>query len=401
MNLNTHVPLYALLLSVLVCATGCQQEKTAEAASQPPARPRAVKVARVSSEYVPRAIEINGTLAAQDQVVLGTKVAGRVGEMLVDIGSAVKKGQPVAKLDTTDLQLRVDQASAALQQARTRLGLPPNGKTDTVEPEKTALVRQAKAVLEEARLNQERAQQLYQQKLIAKSQFDSAVASWQVADGKYQDAVEEVRNREAMIAQRRSELDLARQQLVDAIILSPIDGAVQLRHASTGQFLPIGAPVVTVFQIDPLRLRLAVPERAAASVRIGQTVSVRSDPDAAVYQGRVVRLSPGIEETNRTLMIEAEVPNSANRLRPGAFAKAEIITQAGGSSLFIPQNSLVVFAGIEKVLTVENGASVEKTVRTGRRAGERIEITEGLKPGELVVLQPGNLIGGQPVTVER
>jgi RND family efflux transporter MFP subunit len=166
-----------------------------------------------------------------------------------------------------------------------------------------------------------------------------------------------------------------------------------------GQYLIAGAPVVTLVRMDPLRLRLPVPERQAGSVRVGQAVELTVEGDSRRYSGRVVRLSPAISENNRTLLIEAEVPNKDGGLRPGSFAKAEIIVEAGEQIVTVPRDAIVTFAGIEKVLTVAEGQAVEKRVRTGRRVGEQIEIIEGLAAGHQVIVQPGNLVAGQPVKV--
>jgi RND family efflux transporter MFP subunit len=220
-----------------------------------------------------------------------------------------------------------------------------------------------------------------------------------VAEGRYQDAIEEVRNRQAVMVQRRSELEIARQQLADTVIASPIDGAVSERQAAVGQYLPAGAPVVTLVRTHPLRLRLAVPEREAGVVRVGQIVDLTVEGDTNKYQGRVARLSPAIAENNRTLMIEAEVPNGQGALRPGSFAKADIVIEAAQEIVTVPRDSIITFAGIEKVLVVVKGKAVEKRVRTGRRIGEQVEVIEGIVPGNQVIVQPGNLVAGEPVTV--
>ena len=238
-------------------------------------------------------------------------------------------------------------------------------------------------------------------KLIARAELDAAVSQLTVAEGRYQDAIEEVRNRQAILVQRRSELEIARQQLADTTIESPIDGAVSEKQAAVGQYLPAGAPVVTLVRTHPLRLRLAVPEREARLVRAGQPVNLTVEGDPNKYQGRVARLSPAIAESNRTLMIEAEVPNLEGALRPGSFAKGDIVVESGQRVLTVPADAIVNFAGIEKVLTIEKNAAVEKRVRTGRRFENRVEIIEGIVPGERIVMQPGNLIGGEAVQVVR
>jgi multidrug efflux pump subunit AcrA (membrane-fusion protein) len=115
----------------------------------------------------------------------------------------------------------------------------------------------------------------------------------------------------------------------------------------------------------------------------------------------VVRTSPVLQEQNRTLAIEAEVANPGGRLRPGSFTRAEIVVDAGQPAILVPASAIVTFAGIEKVIGVDRDKAVERRVRTGRRVGDRMEILEGIAAGDLVVVEPGNLTGGQPVTVTR
>jgi RND family efflux transporter MFP subunit len=332
-------------------------------------------------------------------VVLSFKVAGRLSEIAVDLGSRVRRGDTIARLDPTDFHLRVRQAEAALQQARARLGLPADGTENRVDPHHTPLVRQAQAMLDEARRSRDRMVTLWERQLVARAELDASAAALEVAEGRYEDAIEEVRNRQAVLAERRSELAIARQQLLDSELKAPIDGAVRQRHVSIGAYLAEGGPIVTVVRIHPLRLRLAVPERVAASVSVGQAVKVKVEGDRSVYAGRVARLSPAINEEDRTLLVEAEVPNENGRLRPGTFAEAEIVVAAEELAVFVPTTSIVTFAGVEKVIVVQDGQSVEKRVQTGRRLGDRVEIVAGLKGEELVVVEPGNLAGGQPVVV--
>jgi RND family efflux transporter MFP subunit len=393
-----------VVLSVLPLLAACGRDSTASTATKPPAgsAPKAVEVRTMAAAEVrmPRTVGVSGTLIADEQTILSLKVPGRLNELKVDIGTRVKKGQVVARLDPTDYKLRVDQAVATLQQARVRLGLSPDGTDDRVDPERTALVRQARAVLEEARLTRERFAKLLEQQFIARAQLDTAVANEQVAEGRYQDALEEIRTRQALLVQRRTELELARQALADTELIAPNDGMIRERRTSTGEFLAAGAPVATLVKVHPLRLQLAVPERASADVRVGQDVRVSVDGDAGVHRGRVVRLSPSIQEQNRTLTIEAEVPNPNGVLRPGSFSRAEIVIATDQPAVFVPTSAIVIFAGIEKVLTVREGKALERRVVTGRREKDRVEIVEGLKVGEAVVLDPGNLVGGQAVVVK-
>jgi RND family efflux transporter MFP subunit len=388
----------AALLAVSGVACGKDTNSAARTKTQ---EPRPVRVVAAEVGPLPRTVTVTGTLAADEEVVAGFKVAGRVSEIAVDLGSPVRKGQVLARLDPTDFRLRVEQAEAALRQVRAGLGLPGDGSVESVDPGKTAMVREARAVLEEARLNRDRMAQLWEKNYIARSEADASVSRLLVAESRYQAALEEVRNRQELLAERRSGLALARQQLADAVLIAPIDGAVRERRASVGEYLAAGAPVYALVRIHPLRLRVAATERDAPSVRVGQAVQVRLEGDPAVHSGRIARVSPSLQEQNRTLIVEAEVANRDGKLRPGSFARAEIVVEADRTAVMVPISTVVTFAGLEKVFVVQDGKALEKRIRTGRRSGDRIEILEGVAEGEPVVANPGNLVGGMPVTVTR
>ena len=389
------------LLAVSVAACGKDTTPAGAGGREKDQGPRPVRVVAAKVGSLPRTVIVTGTLAADEEVVAGFKVAGRVSDIAVDLGSPVRKGQLLARLDPTDFRLRVDQAEAALRQVRAGLGLPGDGSVERVDPEKTALVREARAVLEEARLSRDRTAQLSEKNLIARSEVDASQSRLLVAESRYQAALEEIRNRQELHSERSSGLALARQQLSDTVLSAPIDGAVRERRASVGEFLAAGAPVFGLVRVHPLRLRVAVPEREAASVRVGQAVRVLLEGDPAAHAGRVARLSPSIQEQNRTLIVEAEVANREGKLRPGSFARAEIVVDADRTAVMVPAPAVVTFAGLEKVFVVKDGKAVEKRIRTGRRSGDRVEILEGIAAGEPVVADPGNLVGGTPVTVTR
>jgi RND family efflux transporter MFP subunit len=340
-----------------------------------------------------------GSLVAFDQATISVKVPGRLRSITVDLGSLVQRGQLIAQIEPQDYQLRVQQAEAAVAQARVRLGLPATGTNDNIDQEQTSLVRQASVLAEEARANRDRLAALLEQGITPRAQVDTAEASYKVALSRLEDAREEIHNRRAVLVQRRSELEIARQQLSDVSVHAPFDGAIQEKRASVGEYLAAGAPVATIVRMDPLRLRAEVPEREVPNIRVGQTVRVTTEGDPNVYTGRIARLSPSITPQSRMLMIEAEVKNTTGALRPGSFARAEIVTDDRGMSLTVPTRSIINFAGIEKIIVVKDGKAVEKSITTRRRTTEWTEVVSGVTVGEAVVLEPGNLQSGQAVTV--
>jgi RND family efflux transporter MFP subunit len=383
----------------LVALAGCGGPSQEVVARDATAEPKAVNVATASLETLERAVAVTGTLAAEEQVALAFKVTGRVQELNVDLGSPVRRGQVLARLTPTDFDLRLQQAEAALQQARARLGLSVKGEESTVDPEQTALVRQSRAVRDEARLTRDRMKTFVDRGISSRADLDAAEAALEVADGRYQDAIEEIRNREGVLAQRRSEWALARQALDDTVLRAPIDGAVRERQVTEGEFRSAGTPVLTVVKTDPLRLRVAVPERASVGLRAGQPVRVRVEGDAATYDGKLVRLGAAIEEDNRTLPVEAAVSNRNGALRPGMFATAEIVVERNDKAIVVPRDAIVTFAGVQKVLVVREGKAREQRVRTGRHAGERVEVLEGIKAGDSIILNPGEVVDGAAVRV--
>lgn len=387
------------IAAVILTSAACKSGYPVSARnSQESKEARSVKTAQVAQVAMEQVVTVTGTLAAQDQATVSAKVPGRIKTITVDLGSVVRKGQLLAQIEQQDYQLRLQQAEAALAQARARLSLSPEGKDERIELEATGPVRQARAQLEDAKLKRDRAATLFTQGVIARAQLDEAESAYKVALSRYQDAVDEVRNRQAVIVERRNELEIARQQLTDTSIYAPFDGVIQEKRASIGEYLAAGTPIVNVVRMDPLRLRAEVPEREAGSVRQGLEVRVTVEGDSTVYTGRIVRLSPTITAQNRILVVEAEVQGNG-QLRPGSFGRAEIVINENSLAASVPTSAIVSFAGIDKVITIQDGKAVEKPITTGRRAQDWIEVLSGINVGDTVIINPGNLQSGQPVVI--
>ena len=398
LKMNQHRDALALALCAALLAS-CSKPDSAPG-SAAAGNPRPVSAAPAQARAMERITTATGSLAAQEQATLSVKVPGRLQTVAVDLGSEVKKGDLIARVDPGDYELRVRQSAAALAQARALLGLSLDGTNDAVELEKTSLVRQAKAVLDEAAKTRGRVQALARTGISPASELDAVESAYVVALNRYEAAFEEGRTRQATLAQRRAELDLAQKQLSDTSLRAPFDGAVQSRLAGLGEFQQSGTPVVTLVRTDPLRLRLEVAERDAAAVRLGQPLRLRVEGHTNWIAGKIARLSPAISERSRMLLVEADIPNDGV-LRAGQFVRAEIVTNERDMGLAVPAAAIITFAGLEKVVTIVEGKALEKTVTTGRRGGDWVEIITGLKPGETVVLHPGSLRTGQPVVLSE
>lgn len=358
-----------------------------------------MRLARAEQRLMERTIPATGTLAPVESSTISTKVAGRLQRLEVDIGSPVNQGDLIAQVEPRDYELRLQQSAAALAEARAALGLPLESDGENVNVEAVSSVKQAKAVFDEAVKNLDRIRSLTEARVASTSELDTAQAGHQVARTRYDAALEDARARLAALAQRRAEFEIARKQLSDASIRAPFAGSIQTRMANMGEYVAAGAPIVRLVKTDPLRLRLEITERHSTLVRQGQLARLSVEGDTNVYTGQISRLSPALNETNRMLLVEADVPNPG-LLRGGLFARAEIVVREKQPSLSVPTNALVTFAGIEKVVTVVENKAVEKPVTTGRRGPGWVEILSGLAPETLVVLDPGGLRTGQPVVVE-
>jgi RND family efflux transporter MFP subunit len=385
-------------LAMAISLTGCHESSTASStpsASKP--AERAVSVAAVSKRATERTIPVLGELQAKQEVMLSAKVSGRLKTIQVDIGSAIKSGDIVARIEPRDYELEVQQAEAALAQTRARLGLSLQDGDDSVELEKVSSVKEARAVYDEASRNRDRARSLSQAKLIPASELDTAESAYNVAFNRYQTALDDGRQRQAALAERRAELELARQRLADSALKAPFDAVVQTRFANTGAYLKEGDPVVALVQIDPLRLRLEVPEPQAPRIRLGQEVRFSLTGEQTERKASITRISPALDKQSRMLAVEADVANDGS-LHPGAFAQAQIVVESATQALVVPPNAIRVFAGLQKVFVLDKTKVTEKEITTGARGPDWVEVLSGVKEGDQVVLDPGSLRSGDTVS---
>ncbi len=389
------------IVPILALAAGCSGPYSGlTTAAKNQEKPFPVRAYTAVVETIPELVVATGELSAEDLATISAKVPGRVVTLNVDLGSLVEAGQVLAEIEKEDYQFRVKQAEALVEQSRARLGLAP-GRGDTVIPENTSTVKLAIGALENARLNFTRVSQLVKEGVVAQADFDQARSNLLIAEARHQGAMEEIIQTQAQLLERRAQLELARQQLADTTIRAPFKGAITRRQASLGEYLPINAPVVSLVRSHPLRLRLEVPERLAAKVRAGQRVDLRVEGMAIRRSGAVVRLSPSIEAQNRSLLVEAEIPNQDGALRAGSFAEGSIAVNPDARGIAIPARAVLSYAGVDRVFVIENGAAAERVVQTGRRiGGERVEIVAGLRPGDVVAVDGADRLSkGQKVQV--
>ena len=370
---------------VAACANSQAKDEAKTASnSQPAAAPTPVDVATAPAvtRNLRRDVEVVGSFAADEEVVVSAQAAGELSQLNVDFGGYVSQGQVIATIDQRDAKLKVEQAEATLKQTVARLGMKEGEKFDSNQ---NADVRVAKSQLDWAKLELDRSVKLIEKGDIPRSSYDEKVTNHNLAQARYQAALDSVNQQLAAVEQQKAALALAKKALADTVVRSPISGAVKEKHASRGSYLLVNGKIVTLVKINPLRLRADIPESSVAAVRTGQTINVTVDafPNRP-FTGRVVRIGPSLDEKTRALTVEAEVANSGNLLRPGMFAKSRLITSANAPAVMVPQRAVVTVAGLSKVFVIESGKAVERVVKTGATDGDLIEIVEGVKDGEAV-----------------
>lgn len=390
--------LISLLVSLMFIGCTGPYSRTPVAASEE--NPFPVNAFRTASTQIPEVVAATGELLAEEQATIGVKAPGRVLKLHVDLGSEVKADQVVAEIDPIDYQFRVTQAEALVNQTRARLGIL-DRPSDEVDPEQTAMVREAEALVKEARFVFETTRQLQQEGVLSRIDFEKAQVRRQGAEAAFQAAKEQVMQLRAELSERRAQLAVARQNLADCLVRAPFDGAITRRHASLGEYLPVNAPVVTVVRQHPLRIRAEIPERLAPRIGVGQPIEMRVQGQTAPRVGRIVRLSPAIEAESRSLVVEGEIPNRDGALRPGSFGEVVITVNPHATGIAIPRDSIVSFAGTDRVFVVNDGRLDDRIVKTGRVLdNDSVEVLAGLEPGLMLVRRPdGRMSKGQKVIV--
>ena len=404
-NLYLAITLLVAVLAASLLGSACSRNQTSsEAKAEPKSNgsaappPIEVSTAAAIARYMQRGVEVVGSLLADEEVVVSAQAPGELAQLNVDFGGYAARGQVIAQIDQRDANLKVEQAEAALKQTMARLGMRDGQKFD---PDRSADVRVAKAQLDWEKMNLDRQTKLVENGDISRAVYDQAATAHNLAQARYQAALDAVNQQLAVVEQQRAALNLAKKAVTDTVVRAPISGAVKEKHASRGSYLMVNSRIVTLVKIDPLRLRADIPEYAAALVRTGQTMtlSVEAFP-GRTFTGRVVRIGPSLSEQTRALSVEAEVANPGNILRPGMFAKSTLITAKDAPAVMVPRRAVQVVAGLSKIFVIENGHASERIVKTGASDGDLIEIIEGVKAGDHVAtnnldkLQDGSPVNG-------
>jgi RND family efflux transporter MFP subunit len=352
---------------------------------------------------IQREVDLSGTLLSPDQAKVSSEVAGVVREVPVQLGTDVRPGDVLVRLEPRELELALERAESALRQVEAQLGIDRAQDRQPPPDDQIASIRQAAANRDDARAGYARAEQLNSRGLLSKVDRDTAETRLKVAEANYQAAVDTVRSLKASLQDRRASFELAQKKQRDAVVRAPVAGSISERLVQPGEYIAQNTPVATIVQMNPLKLKTAIQEKHASLIQPGQTVRfvVEAFP-TRTFDGKVAFVSPAVDQVTRTFAVEAIVENTDRTLKPGFFAKGTVHTRLDQSVLAAPDEAISTLAGVSTVYVVADGKVRQQQVTLGARQGKVVEIVEGLKGDETLAASNLNqLATGTAVKVGR
>ncbi|MGB3300104.1 MAG: efflux RND transporter periplasmic adaptor subunit [Phormidesmis sp.] len=367
--------------------------------------PIAVKTARAQTGSLAGALTYTGTTRPTQQVALRSQISGEVVDLAVDVGDAVERGSVLAQLDG-DLQ------ASSVTQAQAELS---SRQADTAQVQVSiadaqAAVVQAQATLDQARIDARRLRQLANQGALAQQQAEAAELA--VTNGQ-----QAVRSAQARVAAQRQAVASAvnqveaqravvaqtQKQLSYADLRSPLSGVVLSRQAEAGDFVESGAVLLELGDLSTLEVTVQVSELDIVRLSVGQSAQVRLDafPDDGAIAGQITRIAPIADATSRLIPVQLTIPNPDRRVGSGLLARVQFAPRQQ-ARVVIPLSSLAVGDEDNGVFLVEGkgeqAKAVARSVRTGERNQDQVEILSGLEPDEVYVVQSDRpLTSGQAV----
>jgi membrane fusion protein (multidrug efflux system) len=351
MNMRRFI-LYGLCIALLFLGgCGSKDSNPAGASSNPPPaaiEERKVEVIEVVPDSISYTLSAVGSLKSLEEVTISSKKSGIIEKILVKEGARVKKGQILVQLDHVDAKLQVDMSEARMKEAEASL-----------ETNRTTLARY---------------QKLFETKVIPQQTYD--------------DLILKVKLDEARLTLAKAELNLAKQNLSDHQIVSPIEGVVNVKIAALGEHVNVAPKdeILKIVQMDPLELEFHVPENWATKVRLGTrlgfTVKAFSEEK---FSATLQFISPTADPSTRNVRMKAVVQNPHHRLKPGFFTEVSIPTGANPNALLIPEAALLSDKGKFFVFVIQDGVAHRREVETGLRKEGQVELVQGIQKGQQVV----------------
>jgi len=385
-----------LLASAVISVLSCKRQEAVQAKQD--AAPLEVTARRVMLKQITRNVEAVGSLFPFEEVTVSSEIEGRAVEVTADLGDSVAANQVLVRVSDEEQRYLLAQNEAQLRQALEKLGL--KTENEKVKDLKQAPeMRRAQADLTDSEQRFKRTRDLVAQGIGSRQDLDQAQAKYQSSQAEYETALNTTRNLVQEVERTRGVVELQRKKLRDTTIRAPFAAQVKERMVNAGTYLKASTPVFTLVKTNPIRMRIEVPERMAPWLHVGQIadVGLEAFPNR-LFQGKVWRISPTVDQAKRTFVVEALIENGRNELKPGSYAKAVVHTSRTDSIKLVPVAALNYVFGANKVYIVKNNKIDAREVKVGDRFGENVEIAEGVKDGEEVATsQLGKLESGTRV----
>ena len=364
--------------------------------------PFPVTAASVERGPIAGAVTYTGSVAPFNEEDIYPRVTGRIVEMTVYPGDAVRAGQVVARLDDVELSSRVREAEAMVatsQAGRAQMEADLSAARHGVTQMERELVM-VEAEVTYARALIARTERLFNVGAVSRQEYESDRAMAATAEAKREAArakIEQARAMEvsagrkveaseSMVTQSQAGARTAQVVRDYVTILAPSAGYVVKRLVAPGVLVQPGMAILKIAQIDRVRLQANVGEKDLASIRVGSPVKVATTTAGGPpIAARVTAVFPFVDQGGRTAVVEAVVDNAGRRLLPGQFVSMEFTTGERGSALHVPRGAVSRLGGKATVWVIKDGRAEPLPVTTGLNSPERVEITEGLAGGERVV----------------
>ena len=363
----------------------------------------AVKTAPVVAKEVRRIVQSVGTLYPFDETVVSAEIDGRVTEVNADLGDRVSQGQVLVRISDEEQRYLVAQTEAQLRMSMERVGLR-DEKSRITDIREASEVRRAQADLFDAEQHYNRMKKLSDQGIGSKADLDQAQARYKAQQAAYDATINQARNLLQDIERNKASLDLQRKKLRDTVVMAPFAGAVKERQITPGSYVRANTPLFTIVKTDPIRLRLEIPERMAPWIKTGQIAEVGLEAFGdKKFRGKVWRISPTVDQTKRTFVVEALIENPNGELKEGSYARASLPTDKIESVKLVPSKAVAYVFGSNKAYVITPGNTIEaREVKLGDRFEQDVEILEGVSEGEVIaVSQLARLDTGTRVAVSN
>lgn len=361
-----------------------------------------VFIETVKTGTINRKIETSGEILPLLGVNLHPEASGRIIDIFVDVGSEVKKRQELVQIYNDVEKARLQQAQAAVTVAKAAIEM----QKVMVETTQSALIaakagqEAAAAQLKNLAATRLRLEKLFDEGAISRQQLDDTIAQHDSASARLTAAESEVKRAQDTILSAKMTLEMRRAELIQAtanlnaaqvlvdnsLLRAPFDGIITQRHADPGAMANPAAPVFRIEQINPAKVLGSIIEKDLYLIEAGKTEAIVSvDSIREEFKGTVSRIYPSIDSNSRTGRIEILLQNPQQHLRSGMFAKISLLIGTSENVPVVNRDSLLRYDNNYYAYLIIDGHAVKRQVKPGIINEERVEILEGLNPGDVII----------------